>query len=136
MIRCVRLWTGADDASHFEEGFLAMDPGRKDDLCTAGIDVTHLSFEETTSGGSFDWHTAPVRQLVLTLGGTLDFRTRGGDEFRLREGDVLLAEDTSGSGHEWTLVGSDPWRRAYVVLAEGAPVPFRTSAPSGTPVQE
>jgi hypothetical protein len=27
MIRCVRLWTGQDDASHFQAGWLDMRPG-------------------------------------------------------------------------------------------------------------
>jgi quercetin dioxygenase-like cupin family protein len=80
--------------------------------------------EETAGGGSLAWHTAPVRQLVVTLAGTLLFSTRDGEQFTLRPGDVLLAEDTAGSGHQWRLEGSDPWRRMYVVLAEGADVPF------------
>jgi len=29
-----------------------------------------------------------------------------------------------GSGHRWRLEGSDPWRRMYVVLTDGADVPF------------
>ena len=66
----------------------------------------------------------PVRQLVVTLAGTLLFSTRDGEEFTLRPGDVLLAEDTVGSGHQWRLEGTDPWRRMYVVLAPGADVPF------------
>ena len=55
---------------------------------------------------------------------TLIFTTRDGDEFTLRPGDVLLAEDTAGTGHRWRLEGSEPWRRMYVVLAPGAEVPF------------
>lgn len=41
-----------------------------------------------------------------------------------RPGDVLLAEDTAGSGHQWRLEGSDPWRRMYVVLVDDTEVPF------------
>ena len=44
--------------------------------------------------------------------------------FTLRPGDVLLGEDTAGSGHQWRLEGSDPWRHMYVVLDEDADVPF------------
>jgi len=39
----------------------------------------------------------------------------------------LLAEDTAGGGHRWKLIDNQPWRRAYVVLAAGAAVPFRPS---------
>jgi quercetin dioxygenase-like cupin family protein len=84
----------------------------------------HATVEETAGGAALTWHTAPVRQLVVTLSGTLIFTTRDGEEFTLRPGDVLLAEDTAGSGHQWRLEGSDPWRRMYVVLAPDAEVPF------------
>jgi quercetin dioxygenase-like cupin family protein len=124
MIRCIRLWTGSDDASHVQIGRLEMDRGRTDDLVSMAMPTAHVTVEETASGGSLAWHTAPVRQLVVTLAGTLTFTTRDGERFTLRPGDVLLAEDTAGSGHQWQLEGSDPWRRMYVVLDADADVPF------------
>jgi quercetin dioxygenase-like cupin family protein len=124
MIRCVRLWTGPDGDSHFRDGRLVIEPGRNNDLVSAAMAATCVTVEETAGGGSLAWHTAPVRQLVVTLCGTLVFTTRDGEDFTLRPGDVLLAEDTAGSGHQWRLEGSDPWRRMYVVLADGADVPF------------
>ncbi|MEH3142313.1 MAG: cupin domain-containing protein [Mycobacterium kyogaense] len=124
MIRCVRLWTGTDDASHVEVGRLDMERGRNDDMVSSSVPVTSVTVEETASGGTLAWHTAPVRQLVVTLAGTLLFTTRDGEQFRLSPGDVLLAEDTTGSGHQWLLEGDDPWRRMYIVLGENASVPF------------
>jgi len=124
MIRCVRLWTGPDGASHVEVGRLDMRPGRNDDLVSAAMAAAHVTVEETAGGGSLAWHTAPVRQLVVTLAGTLRFSTRDAEEFTLHPGDVLLAEDTEGSGHQWQLIDSDPWRRMYVVLAPDADVAF------------
>jgi quercetin dioxygenase-like cupin family protein len=64
-------------------------------------------------------------QLVITLSGTLDFQTRNGEHFLIRPGDILYAEDTTGSGHNWRLTDDQPWRRAYVVLEPGVSVPFR-----------
>ena len=124
MIRCVRLWTGTDDASHVQIGRLDMAPGRNGDLVSADLGATGVTVEETASGGTLAWHTAPVRQLVVTLAGVLEFTTRDGEQFRLEPGDVLFAEDTTGSGHQWRLEGTDPWRRMYVRLADDAEVPF------------
>ena len=124
MIRCVRLFTGADQQSHVEIGRLDLAPGRNADLVSASMSSTRVTAEETASGGTLAGHTAPARQLVVTLAGTLVFTTRDGEEFTLAPGDVLLAEDTVGSGHQWRLVDDNPWRRLYVVLAEGAEVPF------------
>lgn len=129
MIRCVRLWTGEDGDSHAEEGSIDLRPdpqaGSGGDLLSGALGAVRVSLQETAAGGRYAWHTAPVRQLVITLGGTLDFATRGGQHFTLRPGDVLLAEDTAGSGHTWRLTDGQPWRRVYVVLAPGAAVPFR-----------
>lgn len=124
MIRCVRLWTGDDGGSHVQVGVLDMASGRNGDLVSSAMAAAHVTVEETAGGGSLAWHTAPVRQLVVTLAGTLRFCTRDGEEFTLHPGDVLLAEDTTGTGHQWELVGSDPWRRMYVVLEPGAEVAF------------
>ena len=64
MIRCVRLWTGEDNNSHFEEGVIELKPGQRGDALSGKIDAGTISFQETGSGGTFAWHTAPVRQLV------------------------------------------------------------------------
>jgi quercetin dioxygenase-like cupin family protein len=127
MIRCVRLWTGEDRNSHFEDGQIDLESGVRGDLLSGKLAGTSISFQETKSGGTFAWHVAPIRQLVVTLSGTLDFQTRDGEHFLLRAGDILLAEDTVGSGHSWRLTDDQPWRRAYVILAPGTPVPFRAN---------
>jgi len=127
MIRCVRLWTGDDQNSYFEEGVIELKSGPRSDWLSDKLAVASISFQETASGGAFAWHTAPVRQLVITLSGTLDFQTREGKHFLIRPGDVLLAEDTIGSGHSWRLTDDQPWRRAYVILQPGEAVPFRAS---------
>ena len=124
MIRCVRIWTGGDGQSHFEEGAIRLADGARGDLLSGKIASSSVSFQETSSGGTFAWHDAPARQLVITLSGTLDFQTREDEHFTIRPGDILLAEDTTGGGHSWRLVNNEPWRRVYVVLAPDVDAPF------------
>ncbi|WP_206539995.1 hypothetical protein [Ruegeria sp. ANG-R] len=120
----MRIWTGKDGQSHFEEGKIDLS-GRSDGkLRSADMNVNIAAMQETAVGGTFSWHNAPVRQLVITLSGTLEFATREGKTFTIAPGDILLAEDTAGGGHTWKLVDDDPWRRVYVVLETGAAVPF------------
>ena len=133
MIRRIRLWTGEDGNSHFEEGVIDLPKGERGDVLSGTIGVVSVSFRETRAGGAFEWHDAPARQFVVTLSGTLDFQTRTGEHFMLRAGDILLAEDTAGTGHSWKLVDENPWRRAYVILAQGAEVPFVASRPWSSP---
>lgn len=116
-IRLVRLATGDDGESHVTEEEVRLDEVRGPNALSAILAAGHVSFEETAAGSALDWHPAPARQYVITLSGTLEFTTRGGETFTLRPGDVLLAEDTAGGGHRWRLVDDQPWRRAYVTLA-------------------
>lgn len=131
MIRCVRLRTAENGQSLVEEGHIALPAGERGDIKSLAVDAVSISFRETHEGGSFDWHTAPARQYVLTLSGVLEFETRTGELFKLAPGDVLLAEDTVGSGHRWRLLGDDPWRRAYIILPEGADALFVPAAEKG-----
>ena len=109
MIRCIHLFTGTDGRSHIET--IDLPPGAPQ-LAKAA------HFEETAAHSALDWHVAPCRQYVVTLSGTLEFVTRDGEAFVLRPGDVLLAADTTGSGHRWRLIDDQPWRRMYVELAD------------------
>lgn len=128
MIRCVRLWSGTDGVSLFEEGSIELADAERGDFKSLLANANSISFRETGSGGSFQWHNAPTRQFVITLSGTLEFETQEGHKFIIYPGDILLAEDTIGSGHKWRLLNEQPWRRAYIILDSDAKVQFTKSA--------
>jgi quercetin dioxygenase-like cupin family protein len=115
-IRLVHLFTGDDGQSHFTVGEISWTTAGAVNSISAKEAVAAISFEETAAGSELDWHNAPCRQYVITLGGTLKFETRSGASFMLHPGDILLAEDTTGGGHRWWLIDADPWRRVYVTL--------------------
>ena len=117
VIGCIRLFTGADGRSHVEHIDVPLGAAHR---------VKSARFEETAAGSALDWHTAPCAQFVITLTGTLEFTTRDGETFILRPGDILLAADTTGTGHRWRLIDDQPWRRVYIELAD--PVPPAASA--------
>ena len=124
MIRCVRIWTGDDGNSLFEEGMIDLSKGDRGDVLSGKVDALSISFRETKSGGAFARHDAPTRQFVITLSGTLEFRTATGATFTIDPGDILLAEDMTGTGHSWRLTDDQPWRRAYVIVGADVAVPF------------
>lgn len=126
MIRCVRLFSTADGYSHYEDGFIDLPISERGDILSEHSFVSSISFRETNAGGEFEWHNAPTRQFVITLSGTLEFEMKDGSKIIVNPGDLLLAEDTAGSGHRWRIVDDNPWRRAYVILREGAAPAFIT----------
>ena len=112
MLHAFKLYTGPDKASHVLEGAITE---------SERTEVVAIHFKESAPHSSFEWHTAPEAQYVITLSGTLEFTTPDGEKFVLRPGDVLVATDEIGSGHRWRLIDDQPWRRAYVVLRSGVP---------------
>jgi len=115
-IPIIRLYTGDDGESHFEQTSIDTVPHGEVVIMSGLEDCHEVQFAETGSGGGYDWHTAPRRQYVITLTGTLEFTNRMGDTQIIRPGDILLAEDTTGGGHKWKLIDDQPWRRCYVHL--------------------
>jgi len=107
MIEAYHLYTGNDGHSHVARGEIA------DDEIFA---TESMRFAESTTHASLDWHTAPTTQYVITLSGTLEFTVHGGETFIVRPGDVIVAVDTTGSGHKWRLLDDQPWRRIYVTF--------------------
>src|SRR5262249_22821681 len=115
VIRAYRLYTGDDGNSHVERGTV-----HEGTL----VDAQSIHFKETSPHSSYDWHNDPIPQYVITLAGVLEFSTIGGETFTINPGDVLLAEDHTGSGHKWRLMNDEPWKRAYVIWKEGANTQF------------
>jgi quercetin dioxygenase-like cupin family protein len=116
MIRAWHISTGRDGHSHAIPGII---------LNNHEVAASSIRFEETQPHSSLDWHTAPTTQYVVTLSGTLEFVTRTGETFVIHPGEVLVATDTTGSGHKWRLIDDQPWKRAYVEFKEGANINFR-----------
>ena len=97
-MKVTRVYTGHDDQSHFEDLEIPLAPGQYGRL-SALIPGTGVVFRETPAGGLLDFHPAPQRQFVITLGGAAEIECGDGDKRRFGPGDILLADDTTGQGH-------------------------------------
>jgi quercetin dioxygenase-like cupin family protein len=119
MIRAYKLSTGPDGHSHVVRGSII-----NHEVVAAGT----IHFEETPAHSSLDWHNAPTVQYVITLAGVLEFTTHGGETFTVHPGEILLAQDTTGSGHKWRLTNDEPWKRGYVSFKETLKINFLPDA--------
>lgn len=104
-MRIVRLYTGDDGESHFEE----IEVEREKLLPATGI-----CFRVGNVGQVQDWHTAPRRQYVITLAGEAEIETGDGTRRRFGPGAVMLADDTTGRGHITRVVSPRP--RLYAII--------------------
>ncbi len=100
--KVVRVYTGKDQRSHFEDLVVPMGEFRLGSLFSLKsetIPVTGFVFRENPLEGSDEFHTPPRRQFVITLSGAVEIRVGDGSARAFGPGDVLLAEDLAGEGH-------------------------------------
>ena len=116
----VRVFTGPDGRSHFEDVSVALDDhgpmGRISALWRGG----GVQFREVPGDYELGFHTAPRRQLVVNLTGSVEIETGDGTTRVLGPGSILLAEDTTGEGHISRNVGGEPRTCLFVHLDETA----------------
>jgi hypothetical protein len=97
-MKIARIYTGADDQSHFEELEVPLLPAAYGEE-SALVPATGVIFRETPVGGALDFHPAPRRQFVVTLSGVGEVECGDGSRRRFGPGDIMLADDTTGQGH-------------------------------------
>jgi hypothetical protein len=115
-MRVVRVFTGNDNQSHFEDvdiDLLHQSPrGRLSRL----IKGRGVIFREVDGSYDLDFHRAPRRQFVVNLSGSVDITVGDGSARRLGPGEILWAEDTTGQGHKSQAVDGQPRRCLFLPI--------------------
>jgi hypothetical protein len=112
----VRIYTGADNQSHFEDVRIPLKSTGKVGFLSELMKATGIVFRETGGDYNYDFHTAPRRQYVVNLEGEVEIEVGDGTKRILRSGDVLLAEDTTGQGHISRAVAGKPRKSLFITL--------------------
>ncbi len=115
-MKVLRIYTGPDNQSHFEELQVPMKDSGKIGFISELIKASGVVFRETTGDYNYDFHTAPRRQYVVNLEGEVEIEVGDGTKRILRTGDVLLAEDTTGQGHISRAVAGKPRKSLFITL--------------------
>lgn len=114
-MKIVRLYTGADNESHFEDIDVELSPVRH--MKVSELQPAHgIVFRSAPPTHRSDYHTVPKRQYVITLSGQVEIETGDGTVRRFGPGDVMLAEDTTGRGHITRVVGGQPRHCVFIPL--------------------
>jgi len=111
----VRLYTGPDNESHFEDLEVELNPIR--DMAASALQPTHgIMFRVAPATHLSSYHPAPRRQFVVTLSGQVEIETGDGTVRRFKAGDIMLADDTTGRGHITRVVGGQPRHYLFIPL--------------------
>ena len=119
-MQIVRVYTGADGESHFED----LTPEQFAQIVN-NVGEGPITLNCRPSPSFSDYHQAPRRQYVVNLSGLAEFETADGSKRRLSPGDVLVAEDLTGHGHIARSIGApsnDKRRERHRRLVPALPV--------------
>jgi hypothetical protein len=112
-MKVVRLYTGADNESHFEE--IDIELNLHGHMEVSELQPAHgILFRRAPATHLSNFHNAPRRQYVITLAGHVEIEVGDGTIRRFGPGDVMLADDATGHGHITRVVGGEP--RHYVMI--------------------
>ena len=112
-MRIVRVYSGRDGESHFEEW-----THEQFTKIVSRLGKGEITTNKRSSPSFSDYHTAPRRQYVINMSGVAEFETADGTVQRLYPGDVLVAEDVTGHGHIARNVGHEERVSLAVPLAD------------------
>jgi len=116
-MKALRLYTGDDGESHFEEIPMEFTPDRNMES-TPMQGAKSVAVRRVSPGVVLDWHPAPRRQYLFTLSGAWDIECGSGEVQRFEAGDIMLANDLTGRGHTSRVVGDEPHVFAVVPLSD------------------
>ena len=116
-MKVTRIYTGADNQSHFEDIEVELKDGGPGGTMSPLVPAKGVIFRENSGDYNFDWHNAPRRQYVVTLEGEVEIEIGDGTTRILGGGEILLAEDTTGQGHISRAVNGQP-RKSLIIPLE------------------
>jgi len=115
-MRVTRIYTGADQASHFEDYEVELADQGVIGFMSARHAVRSLIFRHTEPSYDYAWHTAPERQYIVILDGGVEVEIGDGTRRTFGPGDVMFVEDTTGQGHCSRAVGNRARRSLFITI--------------------
>ena len=122
LLDVVRVYTGEDGESHFEDAPIGLENRGLGGRISALIRGSGVMFREVDATYDLDFHNAPRRQFVVNLIGSVDITVGDGTVRRLGPGEILLAEDTTGRGHKSTAVDGQPRTCLFIPVDDDADI--------------
>ena len=115
-MQIVRIYSGADGESHFEDLAVEFPQNGALGRISKMVPARGVLFREVDGDYDLDFHNAPRRQYVVNLTGSVDIEIGDGTCRRLGPGSILLAEDTTGRGHKSRNVAGEPRTCLFIPL--------------------
>lgn|SRR3990167_1758681 len=107
-MKMIRLFSGPDGQSHFEDLDIELNKTEIGKLSNP-VSVESMSFGFIEGLDEMTWHTMDAPHYIVILEGMMELEVGDSTKRRLKAGDILLAEDTTGQGHILRGVNKQRW---------------------------
>jgi hypothetical protein len=118
-VKLTTVGVGSDGGSRFEDREIELIDAGQIGRLSESYPASGVVFRENDPDYDFDWHCAPRRQLIVLLDGEIEVEVTSGEKRRFVGGDVVLVEDTTGTGHRTRAISAGPRRSLFIPLSEG-----------------
>jgi hypothetical protein len=116
MFQLTRVYNDSNGESHFEDVQIPLQNAGTIGLLSETLPANGVIFREVAPTYDYDFHTAPQRQYIILLEGSIEIETSLGEKRIFKAGEVLLVEDTTGKGHKTRNLQANKRRSIFITL--------------------
>lgn len=112
-----RLYTGADGQSHFDQVPVELSEASEGAESSAPVKTSDAYIVRCAPGFFENWHNADQKRYIVVVSGEAEVTSTTGEKTLIEPGRVYLAEDLTGKGHTFRVVGKKEWVALFVDFA-------------------
>jgi len=118
-VMVTRLYTGADGQSHIDQvpTVLKTSPGESGVESSDPLKMGDAYIVRGAPGMFETWHNADQKRYIVVVSGEAEVTTTAGESARIVPGHLYLAEDLTGKGHTFRVLGDQEWVALFVNFA-------------------
>ena len=105
-MRIHNLYEDENGESHFRDIEIEWSEERNFNKYSAKLPPNGIIFRETSGNYKLDWHLAARRQYIVNLDAGVKITASDGEARKIKAGEIILVEDTTGKGHLSQSLGS------------------------------
>ncbi|MDQ2650120.1 MAG: hypothetical protein M3Z03_11275 [Actinomycetota bacterium] len=117
-MKVTRVGVTADGGSEFDDLDIELIDRGEIGRLSEPHPAKSVIFRETDPEYDYDWHNAPQRQFIVLLDSEIEIEVTSGEKRRFTGGDILLVEDTTGTGHRTRTVDGNLRRSIFIPIPD------------------
>ena len=117
MFSITRIFSDENGDSHFENINLSLKDAGNIGSLSEMLPATGIIFREVAPTYDWNFHTAPQKQYIILLDGSIEIETSLGDKRIFNAGEILLVEDLTGKGHKTKNLKPEKRRSLFITLS-------------------